>query len=213
MRCVDICAADVHNSAVRRLALSLRVVHSWPSQQLACSIPIIPYIRGGGGFAVCQLRVERVFRGKFHGALPPRALLFCPGDPWGVLPPRPASVGEQCWPPSWGAGEIGHEEAGRPPPAGCGPACASGAATLPADAGPSLGAAVPCPPWPRRTAAPTVPHTSGPERNERLAAVTGSPLQDAPCGHVALQQPEHKEQERWGSVKTVQPREGAPHST
>ena len=32
--------------------------------------------------------------------LPPRALLFCPGNPQGVLPLRPASVGEQCRPPS-----------------------------------------------------------------------------------------------------------------
>ena len=79
-------------------------------------------------------------------ALPPRALLFHPGDPRDVLPPRPASVGEQCWPPSRGAREIGYEEACRLPPAGCGLACAGGVATLPANAGPGLAAAVPCPP-------------------------------------------------------------------
>ena len=49
-------------------------------------------------------------------ALEPRALLVHPGDPRHVLPPRPASVGEQCWPPSRRTGEIGHEEARRPPP-------------------------------------------------------------------------------------------------
>ena len=42
-------------------------------------------------------------------ALPPRALLFCPGDLRAVLLPRPAGVGEQCKPIFRGAGEIGHE--------------------------------------------------------------------------------------------------------
>ena len=48
-------------------------------------------------------------------ALPPRALLFRRGDPRDVLPSWPASVGEQCWPSSWGVGKISRQEACRPP--------------------------------------------------------------------------------------------------
>ena len=121
--------------------------------------------------------------------LPPWALFFRPGDPWDVLPPRPASVGEQCWPPSRGMGEIGHEEVCRP---------------LGLDAGWRAQAVQPrfvqmqgqplqlqChvrtgrEEWPR----PKPRTQAAPEQNERPAAVTGSPLQEAPCCHVTLQQP------------------------
>ena len=38
-------------------------------------------------------------------ALPPEALFFCRGNRREVFPPRPASVGEQCRPPSRGRGK------------------------------------------------------------------------------------------------------------
>ena len=125
-------------------------------------------------------------------ALPPRALLFHPGDPRDVLPPRLARVGEQCWPPSRGSGEIGHEEACRPPPppgrmragvrrrcshASCRcrarPCSCSAMSTLAAKNG--------------RARSPA--HRRPPSGTSALQRSLGAPLQEAPYRHVALQQP------------------------
>ena len=122
-------------------------------------------------------------------ALPPRALLFHPGDPRDVLPPRPASVGEQCWPPSRGAGEIGHEEACRPPRPDAGWRAQALQPRVLQMQGQAL--QLQCHVRPSREERPRPqPRTqAAPERYECPAAVTGSPLQEAPCRHVALQQP------------------------
>ena len=123
-------------------------------------------------------------------ALPPRALLFHPGDPRDLLAPRLARVGEQCWPPSRGSGQIGHEEACRPPPgrlragvrwrcshASCRcrarPCSCSAMSTLAAKNGHA-----------RRPA-----HRRPPGGTSALQRSLGAPLQEAPCRHVALQQP------------------------
>ena len=72
------------------------------------------------------------------------------------------------------------------PPAGYGPACASGAPTQ--MHGQAL--QLQCHVRPGREERPRLQSRThaAPEQNERPAAVTGSPLQDAPCCHVALQQ-------------------------
>ena len=63
---------------------------------------------------------------------------------------------------------------------------------LPADAGPSLAAAVPCPPWPRRTAAPAAPRTGGPRAvrvpcSGHWEPPAGSAL--PPCGAATAARP------------------------
>ena len=109
-------------------------------------------------------------------ALPPRALLFHPGDPRDVLPPRPASVGEQCWPPSRGAGEIGHEEACRPPRPDAGWRAQALQPRFLQMQGQAL--QLQCHVRPSREERPRPqPRTqAAPERYECPAAVTGSPL-------------------------------------
>ena len=122
-------------------------------------------------------------------ALPPRALLFHPGDPRDVLPPRLVSVGEQWWPPSRGAGEIGHKEACRPPRPDAGWRAQAVQPRFLQMQGQAL--QLQCHVRPSREERPRPqPRTqAASERNECPAAVTGSPLQEAPCHHVALQQP------------------------
>ena len=126
-------------------------------------------------------------------ALPPRALLFHAGDPRDVLPPRLARVGEQCWPPSRGSGQKGHEEACRPPPR--------------PDAGWRAQAVQPrflqmqgqalqlqCHVNPSREerSRPQTRTQAAPKWNECLAAVTGSPPAGSalpPCGAATAARP------------------------
>ena len=119
-------------------------------------------------------------------ALPPRALLFYPSDPPGhALPAAGDCRGARQALLLGGGGNKSRGSVLAPPPPGCKPACASGAATFPANAGPSLAAAAPCLPLTRRTAAPVAPHTGGP-RAER-APCTGCAQQ--PCGAATAAPP------------------------
>ena len=65
----------------------------------------------------------------------------------------------------------------------------------------------------RRRSDALVPKAQGPPRDAQQQQaggvhVAGSASNSSPCALC-----EHREQQRWGSVKTVQPRVGAPHST
>ena len=92
--------------------LSRRRVSLVPRAAAPADSPAQPQVAAARGRAM--LRTPGAHRPSAL-AMPRRALFFHSGDPRDVLPPRPASVGEQGWPPSLGPGEIGHEEACCPP--------------------------------------------------------------------------------------------------
>ena len=127
--------------------------------------------------------------------LPPRPLLFCPGHTLGARLPRPAGVGQPSGPAFQGARKVSNEEARsspRPSVWWCAQPAQPQLLQLQREAllqHPAAPAAASCPPGWRKRAAPAAPHTGGRPVYEHPAAVTGSPLHEPPCRHVALPQP------------------------